>query len=297
MPLRQFHSLNQLIDELLEAVCVVDKQGVFVFLSPGSERVFGYKTHEMCGRNMLEFMHPEDKERTLLTVKDIMAGQKITAFENRYVRKDGSVVHLQWSARWSESEQVRVAVARDITSHKQVLEQLQHLAFYDSLTGLPNRALLMDRLQQGLARCRRENRILALGFVDLNKFKQVNDNFGHAAGDAVLCQLAGALKSALRDTDTVARLAGDEFVVLIDCQNAAEVAPVLDKLLQACQLDLLWQHQQIQLDASIGVALFPQHAADAESLLCRADQAMFKAKLQWPHLCFATGVATDLSEK
>ncbi|WP_337841270.1 diguanylate cyclase [Rheinheimera sp.] len=297
MPLRQFHSLSQLIDELLEAVCVVDKHGVFVYLSPGAQRVFGYKPAEMRGRNMLEFMHPDDKDRTLLAVNDIMAGQVKTEFENRYIRKDGSVVHLQWSARWSEQEQVRVAVARDITSHKQVLQQLQHLAFYDCLTGLPNRALLMDRLQQGLARCRRENRVLALCFVDLNKFKQINDQYGHAAGDAALCALATALKTALRDTDTVARLGGDEFVVLMDCQNAAEVAPVLEKLTQACQLTFLWQQQSLQLEASIGVALYPQHAVDADSLLCLADQAMFRAKLQWPHLCFAGAVSTDLSEK
>jgi len=286
MPLSQFQSLSQLIDQLVEAICVVDKSGNFLFVSHGAERVFGYKPEEMMQHNMLEFIHPDDQERTLSTVKDIMAGQEKFDFENRYIRKDGSVVHILWSARWSEQEQVRIAVARDITPNKLLLEQLQHLAFYDVLTGLPNRALLMDRLQQAVARCRRENRGMALCFIDLNKFKAINDEFGHACGDKVLIQAAAQLRSVLRETDTVARLGGDEFVVLLDSDSADDLQQVLEKLQRVLCFQVGFEQQQREITASIGVALFPADASSPEQLLSLADLAMYKAKQQQLPLYF-----------
>ncbi|MDR7122571.1 diguanylate cyclase domain-containing protein [Rheinheimera soli] len=283
-------SLSDYIDQLLEAICVVDANGHFLYLSSGCERIFGYKSAEMIGRPMIELVHPDDRERTLLAASEIMAGDQKIDFENRYIRKDGQIAYIQWSARWSEDQKVRVAVARDITKHKQLLEQLQHIAFYDPLTQLPNRALFDDRLQQSLARARREQGMLALCFVDLDKFKEVNDQLGHAAGDLCLKKVAELLLFSVREADTVARLGGDEFVIVMDAvTDQAAVLSALQSLQTKLQQPFLFEHQPLQLSASIGIAFFPQHGQDQASLLAAADRAMYRAKHAGGNqLCCAT---------
>lgn len=279
MPSPSLASLSDYIDQLLEAICVVDANGCFLYLSSGCERIFGYTSDEMIGRPMIELVHPDDRERTLLAASEIMAGDQKIDFENRYIRKDGQIAYIQWSARWSEDQNVRVAVARDITKHKQLLEQLQHIAFYDPLTQLPNRALFDDRLQQSLARARREQGMLALCFVDLDKFKEVNDRYGHAAGDLCLKKVAELLLYSVRETDTVARLGGDEFVIIMDAvTEQSAVLNTLQHLLIKLQQHFLFEQHQLQLSASIGIALFPLHGQDQVSLLAAADRAMYKAK-------------------
>ncbi|MCA1928388.1 GGDEF domain-containing protein [Rheinheimera sp.] len=298
MPSPSLASLSDYIDQLLEAICVVDANGCFLYLSSGCERIFGYTSEEMIGRPMIELVHPDDKDRTLVAASEIMAGDHKIDFENRYVRKDGQIAHIQWSARWSEDQKVRVAVARDITKHKQLLQQLQHIAFYDPLTQLPNRALFEDRLQQSLARARREQSMLALCFVDLDKFKQVNDCHGHAAGDLYLQTVAERLLYSMRETDTVARLGGDEFVIIMDAvSEQSAVLNSLQHLLVKLQQPFLLQQHQLQLSASVGVALFPDHGLDQASLLAAADRAMYRAKYAGGNqLCFATDLS-HLSEK
>jgi diguanylate cyclase (GGDEF)-like protein/PAS domain S-box-containing protein len=279
MPSSTLASLSDYIDQLLEAICVVDANGCFLYLSSGCERIFGYKSSEMVGRPMIELVHPEDRERTLLAASEIMAGDQKIDFENRYIRKDGQIAYIQWSARWSEDQKVRVAVARDITKHKQLLEQLQHIAFYDPLTQLPNRALFEDRLHQSLARARREQGMLALCFIDLDKFKEVNDQYGHAAGDLCLKKVAELLLHSVRETDTVARLGGDEFVIVMDAvTEQSAVVSTLHNLLLQLQQPFVFEQHQLQLSGSIGIALYPLHGQDQASLLAAADRAMYKAK-------------------
>ncbi|WP_127024854.1 diguanylate cyclase domain-containing protein [Rheinheimera mangrovi] len=279
MPSSTLASLSDYIDQLLEAICVVDANGCFLYLSSGCERIFGYKSTEMVGRPMIELVHPEDRDRTLLAASEIMAGDQKIDFENRYIRKDGQIAYIQWSARWSEDQNVRVAVARDITKHKQLLEQLQHIAFYDPLTQLPNRALFEDRLHQSLARARREQGMLALCFIDLDKFKEVNDQYGHAAGDLCLKKVAELLLHSVRETDTVARLGGDEFVIVMDAvTEQSAVVSTLHNLLLQLQQPFVFEQHQLQLSGSIGIALYPLHGQDQASLLAAADRAMYKAK-------------------
>jgi len=124
-----YTSLGRFIDLLLDAICVVDKSGRFEFVSAGAERIFGYTSDEMIGMQMLDLVLPEDRERTLAAAEEIMAGRYQLDFENRYIRKDGSIVDIRWSARWSEEYQQRVAVARDITKHK--LAERRQAALYE----------------------------------------------------------------------------------------------------------------------------------------------------------------------
>ncbi len=278
-----FASLNDYIDQLLEAICVVDKDGRFLQLSSGCERLFGYKIDELIGRSMLELIHPDDRERTLQAASDIMAGDHKIDFENRYIRKDGQIAHIQWSARWIPEQQVRIAVARDITKHKMMLNHLQKIAFYDSLTGLPNRELFLDRLQQAIARSRREHlansAFIALMFIDLDKFKAINDNYGHQAGDQTLVSVAKRLQHSVRETDTVARLGGDEFVVLLDGAEAcAKAEQIADKILHELAQPLQFGIDSCVVSASIGIAYYLDPALNAADFLHQADLAMYQAK-------------------
>ncbi|MBP5087480.1 diguanylate cyclase [Pseudomonas chlororaphis] len=432
--------LASFIDLLLDAVCAVDVEGRFVFVSAACERIFGYTPDELVGRRMIELVHPADRARTLQAADRIMAGEPMPNFENRYLRKDGQVAHILWSARWSEVDQLRIAVARDITERKQaesrqaalyaiseaahaaedllalfgrvhriigewlpalnfsvalydeqcqalsfpyhvddrercpeqpgtvtgslcaevirsgqpllltpgnygplpalpdaVADQhspcwlgvplnsqkgtigalivksapgderyteqdkellqyvcaqlataierkqlharLQYMAQYDQLTLLPNRELLRERLRSALARARRESGRMALLYVDLDRFKQVNDTFGHAVGDMLLQAVANRLKACVRESDTVARIGGDEFVVLLGCiQHAEDAGIVAGKIRQALNEPLRLDGHQLSILPSIGIGLFPEHGHDEKQLFKHADEAMYTAK-------------------
>ncbi|MGP9802969.1 diguanylate cyclase domain-containing protein [Rheinheimera sp. NSM] len=431
-----YKALSNYIDLLLDAICVVDKDGRFEFVSAGAERIFGYKPAEMLGRPMIELVHPDDRERTLAAAAEINAGVVKVDFENRYIRKDGQIVYLLWSARWSHNDQRRVAVARDISrskhiearqaaiyaiseaafasddlpalyrniqhiiaglipmrrfslalsdnssqqlhfvydtaqqnpphsemltfcagvirraetillssdnrkelppklrqlagekaanwlgvplkSHnavigalmlqndaeaasynsseiellefvsvqvavaierKQMLERLQHNALYDQLTGLPNRELFADRLQSAKARAEREQGKFALLYLDLDKFKPVNDQHGHHIGDQLLQLTAQRILSCLRHSDTVARFGGDEFVILLEQVDSEHTALQLaEKIRQALNQPFALAGHLLHILPSIGVALYPQHSKTEKELLLLADEAMYQGK-------------------
>lgn len=180
-----------------------------------------------------------------------------------------------------EREQVEffVLVFTDITAQKQAEEDLRYLANYDALTGLPNRTLLMDRILHGIETARREHRSLALCFIDLDKFKQINDSLGHDIGDLLLKQVARRLTSILRLTDTVARLGGDEFVVLLESyKNDDNISHVARKMLKSIAEPMQLGPHTVSVSPSIGIAVYPEDALDATELLKHADVAMYHAK-------------------
>ena len=172
-----------------------------------------------------------------------------------------------------------VFLLRDITDRHRQTTQLIHEAQHDSLTGLPNRNLLKDRLNQAVLRARRPQQKCAVLFIDLDWFKEINDKFGHAMGDAVLKQTAARLLACVRAEDTVARLGGDEFVVIIErLADAEATAAIADKILQSLAEPFAVAGQEASVSASVGISVFPDHAMDAETLLRMADQAMYRAK-------------------
>ena len=172
-----------------------------------------------------------------------------------------------------------VALAADATERLEHQRQLEHIAHYDTLTGVPNRVLLVDRLAQALARAKRDRRLMAVCYVDLDGFKQINDGFGHDAGDKVLVEVTRRIKEAVREDDTVARLGGDEFVVLlVGLDVAEECAGTLHRLLERISQPIPVHGAVLSVSASIGVALYPEDEEDADTLLRHADQAMYVAK-------------------
>jgi len=428
--------LTQFLDLLLDVVCVVDTEGHFQYVSAACEQVFGFTREELLGMTVWDLVHPEDRELTLDSASRVMAGTAITQFENRYLRKNGTVAHIMWSTRWSEEGQVRIGVARDITRRKQaelvqsalfrisqaahwthdlatlldqirdivgtlvpcqgflvalrddrdgrwnrlyyrdegdpgvaspegveilcewvcaagrtlllgpealaagdahssdsqlffwlgmplsteqgvigallvkshspgapfsaesqqllefvadqvsvaisqqrMLAQLEQRAQYDVLTGLPNRALLDDRLHKAISVAERESSMLALLFVDMDDFKRVNDTMGHAAGDRLLQLTAQRLLASVRASDTVARLGGDEFIIVLEGLAAADHAKTLmHKIENAFTLPFELDRKAVLSPLSIGIALYPQDGTTAAELLRHADKQMYAAK-------------------
>lgn len=430
------------IDLLLDAVCIVDAEGRYLYVSAAFETIFGYVPEEVIGQKMIDLVHPDDRERTLQTASGIMAGNAERHFENRYIRKDGRIVHIMWSARWSEPDRARIAVARDISdrkrdeamrhaahaisdathetadmpallraiheivggllpannfflalydaqkdelafpyyadecnaapkpqrldggplcaevirsgrplwitpesrmspdllakpdvgpgtlywlgvplqgqngmvgalvvrgySHrvqysepdlrllefisiqvaaaierKQMFARLEYAALYDPLTDLANYRLFQDRLQNSLAAARREEGRLALLFLDLDQFKQVNDEHGHGIGDLLLQELSVRIKACVRESDTVSRMGGDEFLILLPRINTPEDAFVVAETIRAmvCRPYML-DGVDLAVSPSIGIAHYPEHGDDHRQLIRYADEAMYIAKRQ-----------------
>lgn len=427
------------IDLLLDMICIVDVDGRYVFVSPACEQILGYTADELLGRNMIEFVHPEDRERTLNAASEIMSGTPAFHLENRYVRKDGRIVDIMWTARWWETDKVRVAVARDITAlkraerqqraiyriaeagykanslsvlyqhvhriigdlfpadgfsialhdrltntmnfpyisgsatlalesqvlgagapieevirsgeavlagfrhsatttdgdaaanenigswlgaalisqtgvmgamvlqlnpgsgtyteddkqllqsisnqvttaieRKQLEAELHHMARYDSLTDLPNRIVFMDRLDVAIRRSERETEYLALLYIDFDEFKSINDTYGHEIGDLLLQEVARRLVGAVRKSDTVCRIGGDEFTILLNNIHGPECADIVVNKIHAV-IDQPFDLNGVTLktSASIGVAMYPEDGRDRDQLIRHADAGMYKAK-------------------
>ncbi len=275
----------KLIQLMLDTVFVVDRDNQILFVSDACETLLGYRSDEMVGTLITQYMHPDDLATTQDAIRRILSGQSHLDFRNRFLRKDGSVVHLLWSARWYEEEQVRVGVARDVSALAQAEAELRFLAHHDPLTQLTNRSLFYDRLDSAIRMAHRRETRVALLFVDINDFKEVNDAYGHMAGDRVLCTIARRLESCIRETDTVARMGGDEFIVLLTDIPAAGsesehvVAERVDRI-----RDVLNQPAEAELgnvtlpSCSIGVAHYPTDGEDVDTLLRHADDAMYCAK-------------------
>jgi diguanylate cyclase (GGDEF)-like protein/PAS domain S-box-containing protein len=173
----------------------------------------------------------------------------------------------------------RIWYFRDITARKVAEEQVQFLAFYDALTGLPNRRLLQDRLNQALASARRQKNKLGLLFLDLDRFKDINDSLGHSVGDLLLQEVAERLKRFAREQDTVARLGGDEFLIaLTHVKDTPDAAVAAERLMDAMSAEFVIQGHSLHVSCSIGISIFPEHGADAETLIKNADAAMYSAK-------------------
>lgn len=276
-----FESLGNYMDLLLDAICVVNKDHQFSYLSNGARRVFGYAPDAMIGRSMFDFMHPDDHQRTRDIAEAINQGRELVNFENRYLRSDGTTAHILWSARWSDEEQMRVAVARDITTQKEaeeerlaLIEELRTKALFDTLTELPNRALFYDRVGHAQAHINRQHAPLGLLYIDLDNFKSINDTCGHAEGDQVLREAAIAINMVIRSSDTAARIGGDEFVVLLDpVHGTGDINAIATKILTS-----LNQNTANALEASVGIALVDDPLESVDAMLHRADQAMYRAK-------------------
>lgn len=270
----------KLIHLMLDPVFVVDEDDRILFVSDACEALLGYRADELIGTLITDYMHPDDLAVTRDSIVRVMGGQHHQDFRNRYIRKDGSVVHILWSARWSEQERVRIGVARDVTALRQAEEELRFLAHHDPLTQLTNRSLFYDRLDSAMRMAHRHYSGLALLFIDIDDFKIINDVHGHAVGDRVLCVIARRLEACVRETDTVARMGGDEFTILLtDIESREAVLRKVDDILAVMAEPLDAEFGEVRMPScSIGVACYPTDGEDADTLLNHADSVMYHLK-------------------
>lgn len=273
--------LADVLDLLPDAACVVDTEGRLLYVSSSFERIFGYTSGEVLGRRIFDLVHPDDRATTQQQAEQVMDGALQRHFRNRYVHKDGHSVDIQWSARWLPEYGVRIGVAHEVTELRRAEREIEYRASHDPLTGLPNRHRLQSELQYAIAHAAQTGDGLAVLYLDLDGFKAINDRGGHDAGDRLLREVAQRLQQDLRKGDLVARVGGDEFVVLLPgCQDAEAARAVADGL-RACLSPFFTSPDgSFRLDASVGIACFPADGSDPDALLAHADRAMYAAKRQ-----------------
>jgi diguanylate cyclase (GGDEF)-like protein/PAS domain S-box-containing protein len=266
--------IGRLFEMTSDLLATISLDGRFTLLNPAWEQVLGWTIEELMAQPVQELVHPDDVEQTLaLTLAGKDRASQFVNFTNRYRHRDGSWRSLLWSARCDG--EVWYAAAKDVTDRI----WLERQALHDPLTKLPNRVLLMDRARQALTRLRRSNGPIAMLFIDLDGFKAINDNLGHAVGDHLLISVAERLAEMLRDSDTVARLGGDEFVILAeDLDGDAEALAVAERVLHALEEPFLVGSAEVSMLASVGVSVSHDPEAQPEDLLREADVAMYRAK-------------------
>ncbi len=276
---------RSLFEHATEGIFQTTPDGRYLNANPALAGIYGYATPAELIADLSDIQHqlyvdPERRREFVRLMRQYGAARN---FESHVFRRDGSVIWISENARAVRDETGEVlfyeGTVVEITERKRYQEELEFQASHDSLTGLPNRALLVDRLKQTLHAARRNSRVVAVAFVDLDHFKLINDSLGHHVGDRLLLDMAARLRACVRSQDTVARQGGDEFVlVLADQPDEAAATLVIRRVLEAISQPWAGEHGEYSISCSIGVSLFPRDGMAAETLLKCADLAMFKAK-------------------
>jgi diguanylate cyclase (GGDEF)-like protein/PAS domain S-box-containing protein len=276
--------LQGVLASVAEGIITVDEQGVIESANPAAERMFGYAKGKLVGLHVSKLMgsglddEPADQFASYLVDKAKLAGRSV---ESTGYRAEGGHFPLEISVaelRYSKGR-LFTGILRDISERKENEERIKRLAHHDTLTGLPNRNLLNDRITHALARVRRHGGRMAVLYVDLDKFKPINDTLGHEAGDAVLREVARRLNHCVRSSDTVSRVGGDEFVVVVEeIGRPNEAAMVARKIIEALGTPVVYQGHDCRVGASIGIAVFPDDGNTMEEVSKAADMAMYRVK-------------------
>lgn len=259
------------------------QEGLMTFINPSGAKILGAAgAEQVIGRSLFDIVHADLHEVVRERMRFLAETGKQTPWtEEQFVRFDGSVIDVEVSAAsfpWQGGQMTQL-IFHDITERKQVEARLQRLALYDSLTGLPNRTLFFDRLNQLLALAKRNSYVLGLLFLDLDGFKQVNDTYGHDVGDELLRQVADRLGRIMRKCDTIARMGGDEFVGLCGrITGAGDAAVVAEKIIAKLQEPYVAGAITCTVGVSIGISIYPNDGEDSDTLLKKADIAMYRVK-------------------
>ncbi|MFA5883829.1 MAG: diguanylate cyclase [Acidimicrobiia bacterium] len=265
-----------------DAIVVTTVEARIITWNPSATRLYGYGADEMVGKPLATLVPVDEAEELAETIGLLALGARVESFDARRVHRNGHVLDVSVTASpiLDAHRELRGIswIERDVTGRRHVERMISHLAFHDPLTGLANRTLLRDRLQNSLERSRRGGGLVAVIYLDLDDFKQVNDCLGHPCGDRLLQLVATRLQSLLRPEDTLARLGGDEFVVVSDRVPSLDAAmAIAQRLERALTPTFEFDAAQVLVTASIGVAV-GEAGADADRVLAHADRAMYSAK-------------------
>jgi diguanylate cyclase (GGDEF)-like protein/PAS domain S-box-containing protein len=266
-----------------DGIVITDVEGTILEVNEAFSRITGFSRAEVVGRSSRMFASSRQGPELQVEIGKVLTMCGHWQGEVWSRRKDGEsyagLLTVNAVRNSDGTTHSYVALFADITPLRRNQEKLEHLAHFDSLTDLPNRLLLSDRLNQAMLTCRRNGRSLAVLYLDLDGFKAINDRYGHDAGDNLLVAVSARMKGALRAIDTLARIGGDEFVaVLADVASHQDCIVLVERILHACAEPVFLEGDALRVSASIGVAIYPQDEADAEQLIRHADRAMYEAK-------------------
>ncbi len=270
-------------DYLFDAVVVTDLQGIIIDWNKGSQTLYGYSKEQAIGQPVNILHVPEDTAKITLEVISTVEKEGKWSGEIRMLHQDG---HIGWIESmcvpiYDDKGQMlgALGINRDITDRKKETERLEHLAHYDQLTNVPNRYLLLDRLTHLITQSQRNESRFALLFIDIDKFKLINDTKGHIFGDKVLIELALRLKKTIRNSDTLARFGGDEFIILLEnISNKNDASKMTETLVEALKTEFIIDNASIKIRCSIGVAIYPDDGTTNDRLITTADRAMYETK-------------------
>jgi len=281
---RFLHLLNITHDGI---VCIDEQCNICVF-NEGAERLFGYARAKVLGRPVTELIcrRYREREKHRLTALTRIARESQLGFKTDSIicrRNNGErfPTEISLSQGTLPGRRLYTLVIRDMTERVEQEQQLTHLAEHDQLTDLPNRALLKERLSAGIARADRYGRKLGVVYMDLDNFKPINDRHGHETGDCLLQAVARRLSDSIRQSDTISRVGGDEFIICLEhLSSEQDAVAATRKIVESLKQPFQILGHQIGVSASIGIAIYPDHGNEADSLLRRADQAMYRAKAE-----------------
>lgn len=279
------HRIKSILNTVTEGILTFNAGGIIETFNPAAEKIFGHATQEIMGQHV-EVLMPEENRPSYSRFfrKNIIKGNSRLVgklWELTGLNKSEGVFPMEMTVTKLQvgSENIFTAVFRDITERKQSEERIRHLAHHDQLTGLPNRHLFTDRLYHATKISKRYDKTLVLMFIDLDKFKPINDTLGHEAGDVVLKEVARRFQEVVRDSDTVARIGGDEFVILLEELEDADPGHIVaGKLLESLAVPIAAAGTECTLGLSIGLSKFPDDSENAEELMRCADEAMYVVK-------------------
>jgi diguanylate cyclase (GGDEF)-like protein/PAS domain S-box-containing protein len=279
---RRYHSL---FDNAIEGIFRTTPDGRYLDANPALARIYGFDSTEELAQSLRDIRAQlyVDPERRAEFMRIVKARGSISGFESQVYRKNGDIIWISENAREVTDDDGVVlhyeGTVEDVTDRKLYEVRIEQQANYDTLTGLANRSLLNDRLQQALMMAASYGTRLAVVFVDLDRFKYINDSLGHHVGDQLLCVMSQRLRACVRETDTVARLGGDEFVLLLNgLVETDSVSALLDRMLLEIAAPWTTQNGQFDVTCSVGIAMYPDDGNDAQTLLKHADSAMYRAK-------------------
>ncbi len=289
----QLRKLSRVVEQSPISVVITNTEGVIDYVNPMFSTISGYDPQEVVGQNPRIFQSGQTPERVYRTLwRRISRGRSWHG--ELCNRKKNSQLYWErvYISAITDGDQIThfLALKEDISERKEYEQRLYQQANFDSLTGLPNRALAYDRLDQGIAQARRDDGRLALLFIDIDHFKHVNDSLGHAAGDELLKQVSERIKNCLRESDTLARLGGDEFTIILPrIENPMDAEVVAEKVLESCILSMSVAGTELFVSLSIGITCFPDDGSGAIELMKNADSAMYLAKSRGRNnFCFFT---------
>ena len=275
--------LAMIVESSSDAIIGKSVEGVILSWNRAAERLFGYSATAMIGCPIAVLFPCDDADEVRSFLERSGQGEHVECREIACIRQDGQRIYVSLTVSPIKNKAGAIigaaTIARDITERQRAEDRLRYLALHDPLTGLPNRFLFREHVTQTLAQARRHDQQMALLFIDLDRFKEINDSLGHQTGDRLLQAIASRLWRCLRAGDTVARLGGDEFVVsLPDITDSSDATTIAQKILETLREPFHIGSHALNVSGSIGIGIYPADGQDMETLLHAADAAMYRAK-------------------